>query len=419
MEVSRPRASRWSFWLAGVLTIAFYWAIFTTSLRHSMIARYTAEHTTEFAITFLFLWWLIELAAIVRRVRNDRKALRTLSLPPRRGAEPPENAERLLAQFADCKPGLRQTLLVNRLVGSLSYVMDRRSAEGLDEYLRVLADKDDDAVHSMYSLGRFVVCVSPILGFLGTVVHYGGALNSLDPTQIAERLPQITSSMGTAFDTTAAALTATMVAALSMFSLERVHHGVLRDVDDRVERMLAGRFQIPDPRLSPFLDALRLSSETNLSALKEVMREVSTLSSQRWGELQKASELLTSNQSASWRDSLRAQAEQFAAAEAARETRLGKLLDSFQQAQRTLEARMAGTVQQIGALEGRLAEISERLAGVIEIRGPLLALQNEMVRNLQVLHETQKFDEAVHGLTAAIHLLTARNLSGPARPHAA
>jgi hypothetical protein len=40
-----------------------------------------------------------------------------------------------------------------------------------------------------------------------------------------------------------------------------------------------------------------------------------------------------------------------------------------------------------------------------------LDLQRSLAENLRLLHHTGGFDEAVQGLTAAIHLLTARHQS--------
>jgi hypothetical protein len=40
--------------------------------------------------------------------------------------------------------------------------------------------------------------------------------------------------------------------------------------------------------------------------------------------------------------------------------------------------------------------------------GKLVELQGVLTDNLRLLHETLQIDEALHALTAAIHLLTAR-----------
>jgi hypothetical protein len=47
--------------------------------------------------------------------------------------------------------------------------------------------------------------------------------------------------------------------------------------------------------------------------------------------------------------------------------------------------------------------------GIARGEGRLVELQQALADNLRLLHETHEIDKALHGLTAAIHLLTARN----------
>ena len=69
-----------------------------------------------------------------------------------------------------------------------------------------------------------------------------------------------------------------------------------------------------------------------------------------------------------------------------------------------------------------IPELSGALAGVFSlVVVPLtfpsqavgLVYVDRLTDNLRVIHETQQIDDALHGLTAAIHLLTARHQGGP------
>ena len=63
---------------------------------------------------------------------------------------------------------------------------------------------------------------------------------------------------------------------------------------------------------------------------------------------------------------------------------------------KSIQLGLARSLETIACGEGKLAETQAVLAD-----------------NLRVLRETQQIDEALHGLTAAIHLMTARhNLPG-------
>ena len=57
-----------------------------------------------------------------------------------------------------------------------------------------------------------------------------------------------------------------------------------------------------------------------------------------------------------------------------------------------------------------------RLAKLQEGEKHLLRLQETLARNLDSLAGAGSFEEAVHSLTAAVHLLTARASGRPAQP---
>ena len=74
---------------------------------------------------------------------------------------------------------LRGSRVGKRLTRALEYVVENGATTEYREYLQTLADRDADRTHANYTLIRFVVRVTPVLGFLGTVVHFGTALNGV------------------------------------------------------------------------------------------------------------------------------------------------------------------------------------------------------------------------------------------------
>ncbi len=56
-----------------------------------------------------------------------------------------------------------------------------------------------------------------------------------------------------------------------------------------------------------------------------------------------------------------------------------------------------------------VVELSRTLNSIARGEGRLVELQTTLTDNLRVLHATGQLDGAMHGLTAAIHLLTARS----------
>ncbi len=80
-------------------------------------------------------------------------------------------------------------------MAATTYVRERKSAVGFREYLNDLAERDADETYSRYSFPRFVTGILPILGLLGTVVHFGSALSGLSSDDLTSKVPQIVSGM--------------------------------------------------------------------------------------------------------------------------------------------------------------------------------------------------------------------------------
>ena len=70
------------------------------------------------------------------------------------------------------------------------------------------------------------------------------------------------------------------------------------------------------------------------------------------------------------------------------------------------------TLQGVGLLRDDFKEIGRTLQAISHGEGKLTELQQSLSDNLRVLHQTAQIDDALHGLTAAIHLLTTRHRQG-------
>jgi hypothetical protein len=56
-----------------------------------------------------------------------------------------------------------------------------------------------------------------------------------------------------------------------------------------------------------------------------------------------------------------------------------------------------------------IAVLMKTLNEIAQGEGRLVELQTVLSDNLRALHESSQIDSALHGLTAAIHLMTSRN----------
>ena len=110
-----------------------------------------------------------------------------------------------------------------------------------------------------------------------------------------------------------------------------------------------------------------------------------------------------------WEGSLDRVSQKLDAGDAEREKRFRRILETVEANRTDHRVQLKSTVDQLHAIKQDFGQLTEALTGVMRGEGKLVELQTRLSDNLRLLRETQQIDEAVHGLTAAIHLLTARS----------
>ena len=260
-----------SFMLSILLTAAFYVFMNLPSMRASILQHYTTEHVVEYVIVWLFAWGIIDIVLKLMAFPREIFALRQEWLPPRQGREPMSNAHALLQQIREKPHWLLESRVGKRLVQALEYVTEKCSPKDYREHLRYLAEQDEDAAHATYVLIRFVIGVTPVLGFLGTVIHFGTALSGISFDEMTEKLPTVVGEMGTAFNTTSVALVAAMTMMFSLFLCQRIERSITHAIDRLVDRELLKRFEFKDPSITPFLTAVQSANEEALAAINSTL----------------------------------------------------------------------------------------------------------------------------------------------------
>lgn len=361
-----PRAFDPSFLIAGICTGAFYYTVHQPSMRETILHRYTTEHVVEYVIVALFIWGIIDILGKFLSFPRELLALRLDWLPPRQGRENASGASAILAHVRGRNRWFQESRLGRRLARALEYVTETGSADEYREHLQYLADQDEDNAHASYMLVRFVIGVTPVLGFLGTVVHFGTALSGFSYDDITEKLPEIVGEMGSAFNTTTVALTAAMTMMFSLFICERLERGIVRSIDRLVERELLNRFEAKDPNIVPFLSVVQSANDAALEAMGVTLRRQIEVWTQTLDSLFERFDERQKRELHGW------------------ENALDSLKDDF--------AALVIALREISSGEGKLVEV-----------------QGVLTDNLRVLRETQQIEDALHGLTGAIHLLTARH----------
>jgi biopolymer transport protein ExbB/TolQ len=387
--------------IAALATVAYYLLITQDSLKHTLLYRYTAEHIVEYVVVSFFMWGLADIAFRVLNFPREMLALRQDLLPRPSGREPVSNAAALLALVQRKPQWVRESRLGQRMRQALIHVQQSGSADDFVDYLRNLADQDYERTQSNYGVTRFLCWVTPMFGFLGTVIHFGTALGGEAGSDIGEKLPTVVAEMGTAFNTTTVALIAATTMMFCLFLGERTERAIISSVDARAERDLANRFEVLPANMAPFMSALGAANRATIETVESAVgRQLELLANalQTW----------QSQQSRVWVEALEKLEARFEANDQQREQRSLRLLQALEQQASEQRVVSQSSGQQLADLTGEMGRLVEQLTGIFAGKGELVKLQASLADNLKLLHDTQQLDQALHGLTAAIHLMTAR-----------
>lgn len=408
-----------TFGLAVLLTLTYYWVITRPDMEETLLHRYTTEHNVEYVIVAFFIWGITDTVFRALSLPRESWALREEWLPKQVGREPVSHAALLYAQLEEKPAWLRESRLGQRLQQALTYLSETGSANDLGEHLRYLSDIDEEKTHNNYGLIRFICWVTPVLGFLGTVLHFGTALGGLSADQMADQLSLVVGKMGTAFNTTTCALAASTSMMFSLFLCERTEQGIIRAIDRRTERELLNRFEMTDANMTPFLTALEMANATTLRAMESTVGHQLQMWSAAFQNFEQQGDQYFQRQAQLWEEALSRLQQQFASGDREREKRLLHVLESVEHRRSEQQADAKATALQLTSLRDDFSRMVQGLSGITQGEQKLVELQTVLAENLRVLRETQQIDEALHGLTAAIHLLTARHQPAPPRDHRA
>jgi biopolymer transport protein ExbB/TolQ/plasmid maintenance system killer protein len=397
-----------SFFLAAILTVAFYGIVQRPSMHDTLLYHYTTEHAVEYVIVALFIWGIVDVILKLASFPRELLALRQDWLPARSTRERADGAKILLEQLATRPGWLQRSRVGKRLAQALGYVNERGSANEFREYLEFLAEQDDEATYSSYTLLRFTAAVTPVLGLVGTVVHFGTALSGISFDEMAERLQVVVSEMGTAFNTTTIALAAAITMMFSLFVCERIERGIVRSIDRLTERELLHRFELSDPNVAPFLHSIRASHEEALRAIGNTLQRVIGAWTQTLEALFQRFDARQQHELRGWEKTLEVLQERHKAYDSSLEERLRRTLEVIDSRQDKHEAQIRAMLERVVTLKDDLANFVAAMHNIAGGAGKLIDIETALSENLRVLHQTQQIDEALHGLTAAIHLLTAR-----------
>ena len=386
---------------------AFYGLIFGGPLDQPVMHRYFTHHPVEYGETLLFS---VGMAALLLRLFDTIAQKLALGKSPWKTIKPGQQPLAKLCQTLqvelDRQPAARQEeYYVGRLRAAVHYVMRLGSTEGLGDELKYLADCDATRAHGRYSLFRLIVWAIPILGFLGTVIGITLALNAIDPKALDTSMAQVMMGLGLKFDTTAVALSLSMVLMFVHFFADRAENTLLAAVDFRVENELAEYLPAAPTGADGQVVAMRRMAEVMVTASDRLIERQAQLwqasmeaAGRRWAEMGEAA---AANLTRALEESLKRHAERLAASEETVAEQGRRQWEKIAQAQLQQAQSLAG-------VQNSLAQQAETMERVLQATADVEQLQDVLNRNLAALAGAKNFEQTVLGLAAAIHLLNGR-----------
>lgn len=456
-------------WGAG-LTAGFYALIPYIPVQRALVERYCMGHMLAYVETSLFFLGISILVLKLVSLGAQKSALGASILEDKeneKSSDPTAKAERILMLVRELPARLQGTFIIHRLAEICRYVRGQRSSNNLYEHQKYLADVGADRLHDSYGLLRTITWAVPILGFLGTVMGITIAIANVQPEQLKDSMDEITGGLGIAFDTTTLALGLTLVLVFLTHWAEKAEQSVLHEVDELAFNRIGGWFPEEHAQGGPLLQAEQQAAEELLRQTDLVVTQQAELWRQGIEELRHRWVNTLETQQSSLAESLLKGTETTLAGHAEQlQAARSELLDGFRAVSGEITAmisahREATTEQQAADREliaqqrqGLLDEVAvvregmklqaeqitqtitdnvslwkselgtasqtmtahlsqlqhqgELLSRIIEQEENLTRLQGSLVENLSAIRSVESFDETLHNLSAAVHLLTAR-----------
>jgi biopolymer transport protein ExbB/TolQ len=398
-----------TFVIGVLLTALFYYAVFQPGMHGSILHRYTTEHVVEYVIVGMFMWGIGDVLWKLLGFPLEIFALRGAWLSPAAEPEPPSSASALIEQVHERNRWLRESKVGQRLVRALEYASHSTSAKELDEHLIQLKHLEEDSTYAKYTLIRFVASVTPILGFLGTVVHFGTALSGISFSEMNEKLPVVVSEMGMAFNTTTVALVAATTMAFALFVCERIDRGIDESVTRLVHSELSNRFQHRGLQVEPFLSVVQSANEEALGSINSTLHQQIEVWSTALDKLFARFDARQQQELRGWQSAIEQMQQRFEDQESRQNERFRQSLLLVESWQDKHMAQIQTLLERAVNWKTEFGDFARSLDGIAKGESQLVELQSTLNENLHLLRATRQMDDALHGLTAAIHLLTARH----------
>ena len=220
-------------------------------ITNELLLRYLTGHPISLITLFMFCVGSAALLLIANNVFDQFCSIDHIQLSNDENdsstkdsdseVSPAETASQYNEHLQTYRNAIRGQYLWQRLNSALRFVERTGSSSGLEDELKYLTDVDYDIQQRRYSLIRIVIWATPMLGFLGTVLGISQALGGIQvgpDNDFQGMLNGLRGSLFVAFDTTALALTLSIVLMFCQFLIDRFELQLLDAVNRRTNEEL-------------------------------------------------------------------------------------------------------------------------------------------------------------------------------------
>jgi hypothetical protein len=461
-----------------VLTIGFYLLLSQLPQQADSLTRYFDGNWILYAETTLFFVGVAQILRKALELLLDHRALRLILIDAESLAgidTPRDRALELLSATASVPAAVRHSKVGRRIQDACAYVAGCGSDAGLEDHLRYLADLAVETLSGSFALVRTITKGVPVLGALGLVIGIAGAVHAVNPQDLDSSMPAIVAGLGVALDPLALSLGLAFALMFSTFLVERGESRVLAQVEqfgisqlvpcfnlsqsagaasplveaeaqaaekliERTEALInwqTGLWQealeslrhrwieTTQAQQSQFAAALQQGMHATLAGHSQQLDEARaeflksfravglelarvTAGLQQMGEEQQGQ--FHQQVSEIWRS----MQTEMAADRHDHEARMEKTISLFERAARNWHEDLSKATDAITCQLQEIQHKSEILKGMGEQEEELIRLQGALTHNLQSVRAVEAFEESIHSLNAAVHMLTIR-----AKAHAA
>lgn len=243
----------WSLVCAALLTVLFYSAIWPFSSSTFGGVFFNANPAIAWvppALILLAAWAISMLVLKRRRFRAQAMSMKLEILPPNPTDISPRNVEPFVMHIRNLSENWRESFVLNRVARALAHFRSRQSRTEVASLLASQADIDMSRVVSSYTMLRTLIWALPILGFIGTVLGIGTAVDGFsglsDLNQLESSLAVVTGGLAGAFETTLIALVLSMLIMLPTAASQKNEQALLDQIDEYCNDALLRRLRERD-----------------------------------------------------------------------------------------------------------------------------------------------------------------------------